>query len=357
MFRTILVASCVAFIALNAAAQQPASGPAPDASAEAAPEAAAEPTEEEILAAMAAEREAFEKTITHRSGVVDVAAGHATLTVPAGYYFLDKADTKRVLEVAWGNPPDDTPEGMLLPDEFSAMDFESWGVVLTYEQTGYVSDADAASINYDDLLRDMKEGQKQENRERQRLNYPTLELVGWAAPPRYDATTHKLYWAKDLKVGGEDVHTLNYNMRVLGRKGVLQMTFVAAMEALDKIETASPVVLASADFKPGFRYEEFDPKTDAKSDYGLAGLIAGGAGLAVAQKTGLLAGALLLLKKLWYLIAIGGLALFGFVRKLISGEGKTPKKSPAATSAPASSLDAQIFGGEQSSDKPNQPPG
>jgi uncharacterized membrane-anchored protein len=352
MFRTILVASCVTFAALNAVAQQPAPGPAPDAAAEAAPETEKELTEEEIRAAMAAEREAFEKTITRRSGAVDIAAGHATLSVPAGYYFLDKADTKRVLEEAWGNPPDDAPEGMLFPEEFSAVDFESWGVVLTYEESGYVSDADAASINYDDLLRDMKEGQKHENRERLRLNYPPIELVGWAAPPRYDAKTHKLYWAKDLKFGDDDLHTLNYDMRVLGRKGVLQMKFVAGMEALDNVEQASPAVLASAEFKPGFRYEEFDPKTDAKSDYTLAGLIAGGAGLAVAQKTGLLAGALLLLKKFWYIIAIGGLALFGFVRRLISGESKAAKKAPATT-AP---LDTQLFPGEQSSDKPNQPP-
>jgi uncharacterized membrane-anchored protein len=352
MFRTIIVASCVAFAALGAAAQQPAPEVAPEAGAEAAPEAGKALTEEEIRAAIAAEREAFEKTITRRTGLVDVAAGHATLTVPAGYYYLDKADTKRVLEEAWGNPPDDAPEAMLFPEQFSAVDFDSWGVVFTYEESGYVSDADAASINYGDLLRDMKAGQKQENYERVRQNYPTIELVGWAAPPRYDANAHKLYWAKDLKFGDDDLHTLNYDMRVLGRKGVLQMKFVAGMEALEKIEQASPAVLASTEFKPGYRYEEFDPKTDAKSDYTLAGLIAGGAGLAVAQKTGLLAGAFLLLKKLWYLIAIGGLALFGFVKRMLGGEGKRGKE-PAPATAP---LDSQLFPNEQPSDKPNPPP-
>ena len=30
----------------------------------------------------------------------------------------------------------------------------------------------------------------------------SMELVGWAAPPRYDKATHKLYWAKELKVDG-----------------------------------------------------------------------------------------------------------------------------------------------------------
>jgi uncharacterized membrane-anchored protein len=109
-------------------------------------------------------------------------------------------------------------------------------------------------------------------------------------------------------------------------------------------------VLASAEFKPGFRYEEFDPKTDAKSDFTLAGLIAGGAGLAVAQKTGLLAGALILLKKLWYIVAIGGLALFGFVKRMLGGKAQ-PKQAGKASTA---SLDAQLFPNDQpaADDKP-----
>lgn len=37
------------------------------------------------------------------------------------------------------------------------------------------------------------------NAERAKAGYPTVELVGWAEPPHYDSTAHKLYWAKDLK--------------------------------------------------------------------------------------------------------------------------------------------------------------
>lgn len=45
--------------------------------------------------------------------------------------------------------------------------------------------------------------------------------MGWAEPPSYDAPAHKMYWAKDLLFSGNTEHTLNYNIRILGRRGVL----------------------------------------------------------------------------------------------------------------------------------------
>jgi uncharacterized membrane-anchored protein len=347
MLRKILIASCVALASANAFAQQPAADPAP-AAPSAVIEAASEADE---AAAIAAEREAFEKTITRRTGKIGVANGQVTLNVPAGFYFLDKADTKRVLEDAWGNPPDDAPQGMLFPDHFSAMDIDSWGVVVTYEETGYVSDADAAAINYDDLLRDMRSGEEEENAQRTREGYPPIHLVGWATKPRYDAATHKFYWALDLTFADNPEHTLNYNMRVLGRKGVLQLNFVAGMSDLATVEQASPAVLSIPEFNPGFRYEEFNAATDAVADYGLAGLIAGGAGLAIAQKTGLLAVILLLVKKFWFLGIAAVLGAGGFIARLFGGKTKTAKAKAAGAPA-AGSLDGQLFGDKP----PGSPP-
>ena len=38
------------------------------------------------------------------------------------------------------------------------LDRGSWGIVISYEAGGYVKDNDADSINYDDLLKEMKNG-------------------------------------------------------------------------------------------------------------------------------------------------------------------------------------------------------
>src|SRR5690606_13039288 len=128
-----------------------------------------------------------------------------------------------------------------------------------------------------------------------------IELIGWAATPYYDQQTNKLYWAKELKFGDYDEHTLNYNIRVLGRHGVLVLNFVAGMEQLPEIQKNLDSVLAMAEFTPGKRYAEFDPNLDQAAAYGIGALVAG----KVLAKTGMLATALLFLKKFWFLLALG----------------------------------------------------
>ena len=144
-----------------------------------------------------------------------------------------------------------------------------------------------------------------------------LELIGWAEPPRYDKDTKKVYWAKDIRFTGETDHTLNYNIRMLGRRGVLVLNCVADLGQLPEIRTATPQLLGMVEFNQGHRYVDFDPKTDKTAAYGLAALVAGG----VAAKAGLfkvLFAGILAAKKF---IIIGALALAGFVRKLFGGGG------------------------------------
>ena len=96
-----------------------------------------------------------------------------------------------------------------------------------------------------------------------------------------------MYWAKDLKVDGSDEDTLNYNIRILGRRGVLILNAVAGMSQLAQIEQASPEILKLVEFSEGHRYADFNPKTDKVAAYGLAALVAGGVG----RETGLVQGA------------------------------------------------------------------
>ncbi|EDY16401.1 conserved hypothetical protein [Chthoniobacter flavus Ellin428] len=49
--------------------------------------------------------------------------------------------------------------------------------------------------------------------------YPAIELVGWETPPRYDAQSHKMYWAREIRFANSPETTLNYNIRMLGRHG------------------------------------------------------------------------------------------------------------------------------------------
>ncbi len=255
------------------------------------------------------------KGLKYQSGEIDLRGGLAKLTVPKEFNYLGPDDAETVLVKLWGNPPSpDKPLGLLIPAGMTPVSSNCWIVTIDYTEDGYVKDDDASKINYDDLLKKMQKGIAENNDERQKAGYPAISLVGWAAPPHYDAVTHKLYWAKDLKFEGEEHNTLNYSIRMLGRKGVLELNAIAGVEQFAEIDKQTPQILAMVDFKEGSRYADFDSKTDKVAEYGIATLVAGGA-LAAAAKLGLFKGfwiALLAAKKF---IIIGVIALVAVCKK------------------------------------------
>lgn len=260
--------------------------------------------------------EQFEATLKYQQGDVVLPNGVATLKIPAGFRYIDPQDAQRVLEQAWGNPSGSGTQGMLFPTKVSPMDENGWGVVITYEEDGHVSDEDADKINYDDLLKEMKEGVAASNEERKKQGYEPIDLVGWAAKPYYDKAAKKLYWAKELKFGGAADNTLNYNIRILGRKGVLVLNAVAPMKQLPAIQTDMKDVLAFTNFNGGHAYGDFDPKVDKTAAYGLAALVAGG----IAAKAGLFTKLIALLIAFKKVIAVGAIAVVGLLTKVFKGK-------------------------------------
>ena len=92
---------------------------------------------------------------------------------------------------------------------------------------------------------------------------------------------------------------------------MLIMTFIADMTQKDLIDSKLNTVLALADFDQGSRYEDFDPSIDEVAAYGIGALVAG----KIVAKTGLLAGAIIFLKKFGIWILLGGAVLIGKIIK------------------------------------------
>ncbi len=242
-------------------------------------------------------------SLDRRQGKIELPGGAATLTVPESFYYLNPADSERVLVEVWGNPPDIAANtlGMLFPGDTTPFEPASWAVVIAYAEDGYVSDDDADDIDYDGLMAQMREAAQAANEERTAAGFEPIALIGWAAEPHYDRTSHKMYWAREIKFGDQPDHTLNYGIRVLGRKGVLELNFVAGMDQKDAIAEALDQVLAMAEFKPGSRYEDFIPGVDKVAAYGIGALVAG----KVVAESGMFADALLFLKNFWVPILAG----------------------------------------------------
>ena len=267
-------------------------------------------------------------TLHYQKGNISLKNGLATITLPDNFRYLSPDDSEIVLRQMWGDPKGPKTLGMIVPAEGSVLDSGSWAVVVTYDDGGYVKDSDAEKIDYTQLLKEMKEATRAASKEREKEGYRSIDLVGWATPPHYDQATHKMYWAKEIRFGDSPENTLNYNIRVLGRGGVLVLNAVASMSSLAEIEERVPALVRMADFNPGQRYTDFNRSTDKVAAYGLAALVAGG----IAAKAGLfkvLWVGLLAFKKL---IIVGVIAIAGFVRKLL---GRKPPPPTAPTTEPA----------------------
>lgn len=256
--------------------------------------------------------EQFEQSLQFRSGQIEVPEARAHFNLDGDFRFLDKADARRVLEDMWGNPPDDSVLGLIVPRSPGLTEPESWAVVVTWSDDGYVSDEDASKIDYDDLLATMQTDTRESNPEREKAGYGTLDLVGWAVPPRYEAGSKKLYWARELAFNDQPNHTLNYDIRVLGRHGYLSLNAVSGMSELALVREGMDKLLPMAEFDQGARYADHNPSTDKVAAYGVASLIGGG----LAAKAGLFAKLGLLLAKFWKLLLIGLLFLGGAIKKL-----------------------------------------
>lgn len=283
------------------------------------PEAAQLVTESSEEAKYLQWAQALWNSFDRKTGTVELLDGVAVLQVPETFYYLAPQDAQKVLVEIWGNPPGSPPLGMLFPAEATPFDNDSWGVIIEFSEEGYVSDADAAEINYDDLLKSMQKDTADESKYRVEQGYEDIELVGWAESPRYDHVAKKLHWAKEIRFGDSADHTLNYNVRVLGRKGVLSLNFIADMQQLPAIDSNLSTVMGMVDFAEGHRYRDFDPTIDKVAAYGIGALIAG----KVLAKAGLLAVVFIALKKFWIILL---LSVGGFVWKLIGGKKSADKK-------------------------------
>jgi len=226
---------------------------------------------------VATTQEEFEAKLGYQTGTVHLSGGMATITLPEEFRFLDVEGAKRLLVDAWGNPERSAEGvlGMMVPADVSPLEPGGWGIVITYDNDGFVNDDDAARMDFDKLLGEMQAGAREVNEEREKEGQPAVDLVGWAEPPHYDAEAHKLYWAKELAFGDSPTHTLNYNIRILGRRGVLVLNAVSGIDQLEDIRSQTQNVLAAVSFNEGHRYTDYLPGKDKAATYGVAGLIAG----------------------------------------------------------------------------------
>lgn len=277
----------------------------------------------------------IERSLVKRTGDVSVANAEAVLHLGNQFYFIDAASAKTVLVDGWGNSAADVSDvlGMVFPVGVEFYTRGAWGAVVTYRASGYVEDKTPKPDEYDDLIKRMKEGEESENAQRQKDGLAPVHLIGWAQAPTYDKTRHVMIWARDIKFGSQTDDTLNYDLRALGRNGVLSLNMVSSMSNLPQIRQDAAKLTLTPEFSPGHRYADFK-EGDPLAGYGLVGLVGAGLGLAAAKKLGLLALALAFGKKFIALIVGGFAAAMAAFKKRFGKSTPTPSVIPPAPKDP-----------------------
>ncbi|WP_421754119.1 DUF2167 domain-containing protein [Croceimicrobium sp.] len=261
-------------------------------------------------------KDSLDNALNFELGSIQLGDDLATLNVPANFMYLGKSQSMQVLTDVWGNPPDQSVLGMMIPKNTSVLDDSTYAIIISYSEEGYVDDEDAEDLDYDELMETMQEDAQESNSIRIQQGYPSIEVIGWAAAPYYDSENKKLHWAKELSFDHDSAHTLNYNVRILGRRGYLELNFISDLQMLDQIKSEMPEILPAVNFNEGNRYSDFNPDMDKVAAYGIGGLIAG----KVLAKAGLF----VLLAKFWKIIAVGAVALFAGIRKFMGGKKNEP---------------------------------
>lgn len=242
----------------------------------------------------------------------------AEINIPDGYRFTGKEGAKTVLRITQ-NPASGKELGAMIPASGNG----SWFMIFEFEDSGYVKDDDKNNLDADSILKNIKNGTESSNEARKANGWKPFHVTGWQTTPYYDPETHNLTWAI-LGRGDDptDSGSVNHSIRVLGRRGTMNVDLVVSPNEYSSIKPEFNTLMSGFSFSQGSRYADFRAG-DKVAKYGLAALIAGGAG-AVLLKTGLLA-------KFWKLILVAIVAIGGFIKKIfksIFGGNETKIEDP-----------------------------
>ncbi len=107
-----------------------------------------------------------------------------------------------------------------------------------------------------------------------------LTISGWSQKPFYDDQTKNLTWG--LIVSSPSGSSINYESRVLGRRGYLNANMVLSEANVAKSVPEFRKILGGIAYKPGDTYGEFK-SGDKVAEYGLLGLASGGLAIAAVK--------------------------------------------------------------------------
>jgi uncharacterized membrane-anchored protein len=209
----------------------------------------------------------------YESGSYKLSRSHAVIRLRSGQALLLGEDAERL---SWLN------SGTEFPDTEAVLSYDSVSakseVYFEWRDEGYISDADWADVDADQLLDDYRRGTEAANDDRIDNGLEPMHVVGWLEPPHYDKATNTVTYAIELK--DKEGSWANAFALRLGRAGYTEFTWVGSVGLFESAGGRPELLtdaLAAHSFEEGYRYSEFK-EGDKIAAYGIAGLVAAAIG-------------------------------------------------------------------------------
>jgi len=233
-------------------------------------------------------------------GIHGLQQAGATVATGADEAFLQAPGANEFMQLTQGHGNYDL-EGLLYTMEGAQADsFVTFG----YDPVGFVQMDDwSEAIDADNLMASIQQGTAAANA-RLAEGYEEIFIDGWVQEPYLDREQQVVYWA----IRGHDssgIEFINARALKLGRRGMAVLEWVGGPEQFANADEALAPSLERYVFDEGFAYADFDPAVDDVASFGIGAIayqMLTGENPAVGL--GLVAGALLLLKKFWWIVLL-----------------------------------------------------
>ncbi len=230
----------------------------------------------QIHSAFKKQADSINQALKFHSGKLRFSDQSIRMKVPEGHFFIEPDQARFILENIWGNIPDEEVLGMIVRSDFVPSNISNdYSFVISYAPIGYVSGKQQKEFNHLELLNDLREQLQEANEKRLEQGFNALQVENWVMVPYFDEYKKALYWATEVKVNGSEESLVNYNLRLLGKNGVLKINAVGTMDQLPAIKKVLPFLLSQSEFLEGFRYTDHIDTNSTEEGWQLAELISG----------------------------------------------------------------------------------
>ena len=241
--------------------------------------------------------------------LVNFNEANSKINISSDFAILEKEDAQQWLYWINGVPFDHI--------NVYATDSNNVQYMFFYSDTGYVKTDDWTDVDPDKFIKEIKENYKYDNETRKKNSQPTILNVTWKKKPYLDGVYNSVYYALNVQ-WSDNTSSTEGTAIILGREGYTSAKYVAG----DLGYQENMLLNLSKIHKFNATKEYKDWKSGDKiAAAGIGALLASTLGIK-AMKPGIIAAALLLLKKFWFIIFLP----FIWLGKFFTGSSKKNKR-------------------------------